>query len=104
MAFTQKTLNGFEMIRREAACEIPCWRSGHRSFIGIYPPRRGLERWLVRRFSIPENLIDQYPGEGDLVDSVKIDLSSLEEVEELLASWSIDAGLFDAPWKSDYPL
>jgi hypothetical protein len=104
MPFTQRTLNAFEMLERPAACEIPCWIPGHRAFVGVYPPGKRLKKWLVRRFSIPEGLVHEYFGEKDIVDDQKIDLESLEAVEELLRGWSIDASLFDAPWKSDYPL
>jgi len=39
MAFSQQTLSAFETLHRMAACEIPPRRSGHRAFVGIYPPR-----------------------------------------------------------------
>jgi hypothetical protein len=54
MGFDQKTLNAFEMSHRMAACEIPATRSGHRAFVGIYPPlpEKGISQWRIRRFEI----------------------------------------------------
>lgn len=106
MAFTQKTLNAFEMINRPAACEIPTDIPNHRSFIGVYPPwpEKRVEKWRVRRFAIPERLIDEYFGEEDLIDSELIYLDGLENVEQLLNQWGVDTAAFDAPWNSDYPL
>jgi len=106
MAFTQKTLNGFEMTRRSAACEIPAKRTGHRAFIGVYPPRpdKNVHKWRVRRFEIPEHLVEKYFGEEDLADSQLLQLDTLEQVEEMLASWNIDTSTRAAPWQSAYPL
>jgi hypothetical protein len=49
-------------------------------------------------------LIDQCFGENGLVNSQSLRLDTLEKVEEALAAWNIDTALFDAPWKSAYPL
>ena len=106
MPFTLKTINGFEMIQRDAAIEIPASRSGHRAFVGISPPLpdRGVHQWRVRRFEISEDLMETNFGETDLLDSQFIRLDTMQEVEELLAKWALDSAAFDAPWKVDYPL
>ena len=106
MLFTQKVLNGFQMIHRTAAAEIPAARAGHRVFIGVYPPydEKRISHWRVRRFEIPKDLVDKFFGEEDLVDSELIELNTLEEVEELLAKWNVDSASFEAPWKNDWPL
>ena len=104
--FTQEVLNGFQMIHRTAAAEIPATRAGHRAFVGVYPPlpQKQISLWRVRRFEIPEDLVDKYFGEEQLIDSEIIELNTLEEVEELLAKWNLDGARFEAPWKSDWPL
>jgi hypothetical protein len=106
MLFTQEVLNGFQMTHRTAATEIPATRAGHRSFAGVYPPydQKRISLWRVRRFEIPKELVDNYFGEEQLVDSEKIELNTLEEVEELLAKWNVDSASFEAPWKNDWPL
>ena len=104
MAFTLKTLNGFEMTHRSAMCEIKATRPGHRAFVGIYPPRPTIPQWRVKKVEIPEDLVDKNPYDGDLVDLQFIRLNTIEEVEQLLASWNVDSSQFDAPWKSDYPV
>jgi hypothetical protein len=57
----------------------------------------------VRRFEIPEGLVDQHFGEEQLVDSECIELDSLEAVEALLANWGIESAILQAPWLTDYP-
>lgn len=106
MLFTQEVLNGFQMIHRTAATEIPAARAGHRAFVGIYPPHdeKGISHWRVRKFEIPEDLVVKFSAEEDLVDSELIELNTLEEVEELLVKWNVDSALFQAPWKNDWPL
>jgi hypothetical protein len=106
MAFTLKTINGFEMLHRTAAAEIPTSIPGHRAFVGVYPPmpEKGLPRWTVKRFAIPEHLVDQYFGQRDLVNLEAVCLDAMEEVEKLLSQWGIDSSILDAPWKSDWPL
>lgn len=115
--FTQEVRNGFEMIGRMAACELPAEHAGCRRFVGVHPPRleKGIprvdgpdtrrdRRWHVKRFEIPEALVDQYFGEEQLIDSESVELDSLEAVEALLAKWGIESGVFEAPWRTDYPL
>ncbi len=104
--FTQEVLNGFQMATRTAACELPAIRQGYRAFVGVYPPlpEKGVSQWRVRRFEIPEELVDQYFGEEQLVDSHLVQLDTLEQVEELLATWNLDSSELQAPWRSDYPL
>jgi hypothetical protein len=106
MAFTLKTLNGFEMLRRAAAAEIPTSILGHRAFVGVYPPlpEKGIPKWRIRRFAIPEHLLDQYFAESDLVNSEFVRVDTLDDVESLLAKWGIDSTILDAPWKCDWPL
>lgn len=117
MMFTQEVRNGFEMIGRMAACELQAEHAGCRRFVGVYPPRlekeiprldnpTGLRSglWHVRRFEIPERLVDQYFGEEELMDSESVELDSLETVEALLANWGIETGVFQAVWRTDYPL
>jgi hypothetical protein len=104
MPFTTQTLNAFDMTGRLAACEIDANGQGNRAFIGVYPPSKKDSRWLVRRFEIPAALVAQYFGEEDLRQSEMIWLTTLEDVEALLASWCVDSSKLDAPWKSDYPL
>ena len=104
--FTQEVLNGFEMIRREATCEFAAIHSGCRAFAGVYPPLpdKGINQWRVRRFEIPEELVDQFFCEEQLIDSQFVHLDTLEEVERLLVSWGLDSAVFKAPWKNDWPL
>ena len=116
--FTQEVRNGFEMIGRTAACELPAEHAGCRRFVGIYPPRlekdiprvappinaNNRQLWTVKRFEIPLALVDQYFGEEQLIDSESVHLDSLEAVEALLANWGIESGVFQAPWRTDYPL
>lgn len=116
MAFTQKTINAFEMNQRAAACEIASSRVGYRSFIGVYPPRCDRQRvpspipnehqgrWCVKKFTIPERLINEYFAEDDLADRESVYLNTMAEVEDLLTKWGVDSAKFDAPWASDYPL
>jgi hypothetical protein len=42
--------------------------------------------------------------EEELIDSESVELDSLEAVEALLANWGIETGVFQAVWRSDYPL
>ena len=104
--FTQEVLNGFEMIHRAATCEISAIRSGCRAFVGVYPPwpEKRVGQWRVRRFEIPEELVDQYFGEEQLIDSQFVRVDTLEEVEKLLVSWGLDSAVFEAPWRNDWPL
>ena len=104
--FTQEVLNGFEMIHRVATCEFPAIHSGCRAFAGVYPPLpdKRINQGRVRRFEIPEELVDQYFSEEQLIDSQFVCLDTLEEVERLLVSWGLDSAVFKAPWKNDWPL
>ena len=88
MAFSQKTLNAFEMTSRIAACEIPCKRSGHRAFVGIYPPHpeKGISKWRIKRFEIPEVLVNESIYDGDMLDLQFVKVDTLEEVENVLRS------------------
>lgn len=106
MAFTQKTINAFEMLQRSAAVEISATRSGHRAFVGVCPPLpdKNIQNWRIRRFEIPDDLMEKNFAEADLINSEFIRLDTLEEVETLLAEWGLDTASFDAPWKVDYPL
>src|SRR5215472_562022 len=116
MPFTQKIINAFEMNQREAACEIAPGRPGHRTFIGVYPPRHGQsrvsspmhaarrEQWLVKKFTIPERLVNEHFGNEDLIEQEVVLLNTLGEVEELLTRWGVDSAALDAPWKTGYPL
>lgn len=106
MAFTLQTLNAFEMTHRSAACEIKPTRSGCRAFAAVYPPlpEKHIQQWRLKRLEIPEGLVSQNPYDGDLVDLQFIRVDTLEEVEKTLPAWGIDSSLFDAPWKSDYPV
>ena len=103
MPFTQKSINAFEMDQRAAACEIAPGRPGYRTFIGVYPPRHGQprvpsplhiekrEQWLVKKFTIPERLVNEHFGNEDLIDHEVILLNTLGDVEELLARWAVDS-------------
>ena len=104
--FTQEVLNGFQMATRTAACELPASRQGCRAFVGVYPPlpEKGVNHWRVRRFEIPTELVDQYFGEEQLINSQLVQMNTIEQVEELLATWNVDSAALQAPWKSDYPL
>jgi hypothetical protein len=106
MPFNQKTLNGFEMLNREAACEIPAAKPGHKAFVAVLPPlpSKHIHHWRVRRFELPIELIDHHVCEEDLVDSFFYKLDSLTEVEDVLTDWGVDSALLDATWKCDYPL
>jgi hypothetical protein len=53
----------------------------------------------VRRFKIPEELVDGSFGENALVNSASVGVGSIQQIEELLNSRDIEAGLLDAPWK-----
>ena len=115
--FTQEVRNGFEMTGRTAACEMPAKHAGCRRFVCIYPPRLDkdiprvdspnslkMRLWHVRRFEIPEGLVDQYFGEEQLIDAESVELDTLEAVEALLADWGVESDMFRAPWRTDYPL
>jgi hypothetical protein len=106
MPFTRKTINAFEMIGRTATCEIEPSGPGLRAFVGVYPPqpKAHSRKWVVRRFELPEQLVAKYFGTEDLLNSQKIDLDSMGEVEDLLARWGIDTDSLDASWNNDYPL
>jgi len=106
MAFTQKTINGFEMNGRSAALEVLPTRSNHRAFVAVMPPlpEKGISDWRVRKFEIREELMETNFGEDDLADSVFLRLKTMEAVEELIAEWGFESSAFDAPWKFDYPL
>ncbi len=81
-------------------------RSSCRGFIGVHPPwpEKRVPNWHVRRFEIAEANMNEWFGEEDLVDSQRIELESLEEVEELIESWGIDTGRFQQSLNTDYPL
>ena len=106
MGFTLQTLNAFEMTRRTAACEIAATRLDHRAFVAVYPPLpdKDVHKWRIRKFEIPRHILEEYFGEGDLVDSQLLRVDTLEEVEEVLSAWNIDPAMLDAPWKCAYPL
>lgn len=106
MAFTIKTLNAFEMTRRTAVCEITATRAGHRAFVGVYPPllEKNIRQWRIKKFEIPQDLVNGNPYDGDLVDLEFVSADSVEDVEGTLASWDVDSSQFDAPWKTDYPV
>lgn len=105
MAFSLKTLNGFEMTHRSAACEIPAKRADHRAFVYIYPPLpdKHILKWRIKRFEIPTALMSASVYDGDLLDLQLIKVDSLLEVEDVLRSWAIATSLFDAVWKCDGP-
>jgi hypothetical protein len=105
MAFSQKTLNAFEMTRRSAACKIPVRRQGHRAFVGIYPPlpEKRIRQWRIGRFEVPSSLLAGSIYDGDLVDLQDVRPDTLDEVEDTLRSWAVATSLFDAPWKCDWP-
>jgi hypothetical protein len=94
------------MTHREAACEIPAVRPAHKAFVAVYPPLpdKGVDQWRVRRFELPIELLDEYFGEEDLVDSLFYKLQNIEEVEGVLADWGVNPAQLDAPWKCEYPL
>ncbi len=94
------------MIARIATVEIPATHVGHCAFVGVYPPLpdKHIQEWRVRKFEIPETLVDKYFGEQQLVDSQLVLLDTLEQVEELLTNWQLDSAAFEAPWKNNYPL
>ena len=104
--FTQEVRNGFEMIARMAACELPAQHAGCRRFVGVYPPlpKSRIYRWRIRRFELPESLIEKYFGEEQLIDSEIFTLDTLEQVEDLLNDWGLDSAVFRASWHTDYPL
>ena len=93
-------------MARPAAAELPAQQTGCRAFIAVYPPSLvdNHGTWRVRRFEIPESLIDDYPAEEDLIGSELIKLNTLADVEQLLTSWEIDCSTLDVPWKCNYPL
>lgn len=106
MPFLQKTVNAFEMTKREAACEILASLPDCKAFVAVYPPRpeEGYPQWFIRRFEVPADQTDEYLGEEDLRNSQLLYLNSIEEVESLLLKWGVDPSRLDAPWKCDYPL
>ena len=106
MPFLQKTLNAFEMTKREAACEIVALLQGCKAFVAIYPPRpeEGYPRWFVLRFEVRAEQLDEYLAEEDLRNSQLLYLNSIEEVESVPLQWGVDPSKLDAPWKCDYPL
>lgn len=89
-----------------AACEIPAKNAGHRAFVGIYPPlpEHGILEWRIKRFELPNALMNESVYDGDLVDLQFVRVGKLEEVEDALRSWGIASSLFDPPWKCDWPL
>jgi hypothetical protein len=116
MGFTQKTINRFEMIHRMAAAEIPAAHAGHRAFVGIYPPSpqrnsrvaaplpQRNTQWMVLRFEIPNELMDEFFRQEEIMDFQRLFFDNLEEVEKSLNKWGLNPADFDAPWKCDYPL
>jgi hypothetical protein len=104
--FTQEVLNGFQITARMAAMEIPTSRAGHRAFVGVYPPSPGkdTQQWRVRRFEIPNELVEEYFAEDQMLDSQFIHLDTLQQVERLISDWGLDSAAFAAPWKNDWPL
>lgn len=106
MPFTLKTINAFEMTHRMAACEVTSKLSGYRAFVAVYPPdpERDREAWIVRRFEVPAELIEEYFPQEALANAEYLEVNSMQEAEDLLTSWGVDASLLDAPWNCDYPL
>lgn len=103
MTFTIKTINGFEMVQRGAAVEIPAIRSGHRAFVGVSPPNAKRNVWLMRKLEIAEEIMETNFWEPDLAEYQPIRLNTMQEVEDLLALRNLDSSKFDAPRKVDYP-
>jgi hypothetical protein len=101
MPFSLTTLNAFEMTCRTAACEIPAKHPGHRAFVGIYPPTKGISNWRIKRFETPADLVTQDPLMAICSTWSFIRVSTLQE--DGLRSWGITPSLFDAPWKCDWP-
>jgi hypothetical protein len=103
--FSTRLLNGFERGATITA-EVPATRPGHRAFVGVLPPLidKKITQWRVRKFEIPEQLVEEYFGEEDLVDSHFVRLETLEEVEKLLHEWKLGDVPFDFPWRNDWPL
>jgi hypothetical protein len=118
MMFNQKTLNGFSMLNRMASLETPASHAGCRAFVSVVPPRpdkeiprveppfgiKEFEKWRVTRFEIPEQLVDGWFAQEQLINFQSIFVNTIEEVEALLAEWGLDSARFDAPWKNDWPL
>src|SRR5437867_12744541 len=106
IAFTKRTISVFEMTRRSAAVEIPATHPNHRAFVEVMPPlpENRIYAWRVRKFEIPEELMETNFSEDALVNSMFVRLKPIEEVEALIAAWGLDSAAFDAPWKVDYPL
>jgi len=104
--FTQEVLNGFQMTARAATMEIPANLVNHRAFVGVYPPSPGkdTQQWRVRRFEIPNELVEEYFGEEQMLNNQFIHLGTLEQVEQLIRDWGLDCAAFEAPWKNDWPL
>jgi hypothetical protein len=48
--------------------------------------------------------IEEWFGEEDLVDSQRVELQSLEQVEELIKNWGFDTARFQQSLNTDYPL
>jgi hypothetical protein len=103
--FTLKVINGFQ-IHSSAALEIPAMQPGLRAFIGVHPPwpERRVPNWHIRRFEIAEGKMAEWFGEEDLVDSQRVELKSLEEVEELIKKWGFDPAQFQQSLNTEYPL
>ena len=106
MSFTIKTVNAFEMRRRMCACEVPAANVGYRAFVAVYPPNpeRSLERWIVRRFEVSSELVNEYFGQEVLREAELVEVNLMQEAEAVLATWGLDSSRLDAPWKCDYPL
>jgi len=89
-----------------AALEVLSTRSNHRAFVAVMPPlpEKEISEWRVRKFEIPEQMMEMNFGEDDLADSVFLRLETMEAVEALIAEWGFDSAAFDSPWKFHYPL
>jgi hypothetical protein len=51
-----------------------------------------------------ERAVHQSIYDGHLLDLKDIRVNTIEEVEDILRSWSVASDMFDAPWKCDWPL
>ena len=58
----------------------------------------------MKKFTIPERLVNEHFGNENLIEHEVIPLNTLGEVEELLTRWGVDSAAFEAPWETGYPL
>ena len=115
MPLSVKAINSLKMLRQEIASEIPAEDLNRRAWVAVYPPLKQQlinvvpGRWrgdtyLVKKFEIPKELVDEYFGQDSVYNLQKEEATSIEEVEQILAQWGIDSSTLEAPWHSDYPL